>query len=404
MAVQRIERKKYLDKLIALKDKQIIKVITGIRRCGKSTLMEIYQDYLKSQGVSAEQIVSINLEDYDFYELRDPKVLHAYIKERLVQDKMTYVFLDEIQHCEEFPRVVDSLFIRKNVDLYITGSNAYMLSSEIATLISGRYVEIKMLPLSFREYVESTGDAKELARKYTAYLENSSFPYALELAGQPKEIKDYLDGIYNTIIVKDIAKRNKITDTMMLESVTRFVFDNIGSPLSTKKIADTMTSEGRKIDVKTVEKYLKALMESFIVYQAKRYNVKGKQYLKTLEKYYVVDIGLRYLLLGSRSTDVGHILENVVYLELLRRDNDVYVGKIDEAEVDFVAMKPNKTVYYQVAASVRDEKTLQRELAPLQKINDHYPKMILTLDEDPEADYNGIRRVNVLDWLIGAIQ
>lgn len=404
MAVQRIERKKYLDKLIALKDKQIIKVITGIRRCGKSTLMEIYQDYLKSQGMSAEQIVSINLEDYDFYELRDPKVLHAYIKERLVQDKMTYVFLDEIQHCEEFPRVVDSLFIRKNVDLYITGSNAYMLSSEIATLISGRYVEIKMLPLSFREYVESTGDTKELARKYTAYLENSSFPYALELAGHPKEIKDYLDGIYNTIIVKDIAKRNKITDTMMLESVTRFVFDNIGSPLSTKKIADTMTSEGRKIDVKTVEKYLKALMESFIVYQAKRYNVKGKQYLKTLEKYYVVDIGLRYLLLGSRSTDVGHILENVVYLELLRRDNDVYVGKIDEAEVDFVAMKPNKTVYYQVAASVRDEKTLQRELAPLQKINDHYPKMILTLDEDPEADYNGIRRINVLDWLIGAIQ
>lgn len=404
MAVQRIERKKYLDKLIALKDKQIIKVITGIRRCGKSTLMEIYQGYLKSQGVSAEQIVSINLEDYDFYELRDSKVLHAYIKERLVQDKMTYVFLDEIQHCEEFPRVVDSLFIRKNVDLYITGSNAYMLSSEIATLISGRYVEIKMLPLSFREYVESTGDTKELARKYTAYLENSSFPYALELAGQPKEIKDYLDGIYNTIIVKDIAKRNKITDTMMLESVTRFVFDNIGSPLSTKKIADTMTSEGRKIDVKTVEKYLKALMESFIIYQAKRYNVKGKQYLKTLEKYYVVDIGLRYLLLGSRSTDVGHILENVVYLELLRRDNDVYVGKIDEAEVDFVAMKPNKTVYYQVAASVRDEKTLQRELAPLQKINDHYPKMILTLDEDPEADYNGIRRINVLDWLIGAIQ
>ena len=363
--------------------------------------MEIYQDYLKSKGVTEEQMITVNLEDFDFYELRDPKNLHIYIKERLCQDKMTYVFLDEIQQCEEFPRVVDSLFLRKNVDLYITGSNAYMLSSEIATMISGRYVEIKMLPLSFKEYVESTGNTSDLARKYTSYLENSSFPYALELEGQPKEIRDYLDGIYNTIVVKDIANRHKIQDTMMLESVTRFVFDNIGNQLSTKKIADTMTSDGRKIDVKTVEKYVRALMESFIVYQAKRYNIKGKQYLKTLEKYYAVDIGMRYMLLGSRSTDVGHILENVVYLELIRRGYDVYVGKIDELEVDFVAMEPKRIIYYQVAASVRDEKTLLRELAPLQKITDHYQKFILTLDEDPEADYEGIRRINALDWLIG---
>lgn len=403
MAIQRIERKQYLDKLIAFREKQLIKIITGVRRCGKSTLMEIYQDYLREQGVTAEQIVAVNLEDYDYYELRNPKALHSYLKERLVPGKTTYIFLDEIQHCEEFPRVVDSLYIKKGIDLYITGSNAYMLSSEIATLISGRYVEIKMLPLSFREYVDSTGNANDLSRKYTSYLENSSFPYALELVDQPKEIKDYLDGIYNTIVVKDIAKRHKIPDTMMLESVARFVFDNIGSQLSTKKIADTMTSEGRKIDVKTVEKYLKALMESYIVYQAKRYNVKGRQYLKTLEKYYVVDIGLRYMLLGSRSTDVGHILENVIFLELLRRGYDVYVGKIDELEVDFVAMEAKKIIYFQVAATVRDQKTLQRELTPLQKITDHYPKFILTLDEDPEADYDGIRRVNALDWLIGTV-
>lgn len=400
----RIERKEYLEKLIAFRDKQVIKIITGVRRCGKSTLMELFQDYLKSQGVLEEQIVAVNLEDYDFYELRNPKKLHTYIKERLVQGKMTYIFLDEIQHCEEFPEVVDSLHIKKDVDIYLTGSNAKMLSSEIATLISGRYVEISMLPLSFKEYVLSTGSTSELARKYTAYVETSSFPYAIQLAKQPKELRDYLDGIYNTIVVKDIAQRNKIPDPMMLESVLRFIFDNIGNQLSTKKIADTMTSNGRKIDVKTVEKYLKALMESYIVYQAKRYNVKGKQHLKTLEKYYAVDIGLRYLLLGTSSSDVGHILENIVFLELLRRGNEVFIGKIDDLEVDFVAMDGKQTTYYQVAASVRDEKTLARELASLEKIPDHYPKIVLTLDEDPQADYNGIRRINALDWLMGTVK
>lgn len=399
--MKRIERKEYLDKLIAFKDKQLIKIVTGIRRCGKSTLMEIYQDFLRSRGISEEQIVAINLEDYDFYELRDPKKLYAYVKERLAKDRTTYVFLDEIQHCEDFPDVLDSLFIKKGVDLYVTGSNAYMLSSEIATLISGRYVEIRMLPLSFKEYVSATDGAGNPARAYAAYLESSSFPYALALSGHPAEIRDYLEGIYNTIVVKDISLRNKIPDTMMLESVTRFVFDNIGSRLSTKKIADTMTSDGRKIDTKTAGRYLNALMESFIVYRAGRYNIKGKQYLKTLEKYYVVDIGLRYMLLGSRPADVGYLLENVVYLELLRRGYDVYVGKLGGLEVDFVAMGKKGIAYYQVAATVRDEKTLRRELTPLKKIADHYPKMILTLDEDPEADYDGIRRVNALGWLTG---
>ena len=284
-----------------------------------------------------------------------------------------------------------------------TGSNAYMLSSEIATMISGRYIQIEMLPLSFKEYMERTGSMNDRGIKYAEYLQNSSFPFTLELKNQPDEIRDYLEGIYNTIVVKDIINRKKITDTMMLKSVLRFVFDNIGNPLSSKKIADTMTSEGRKIDTKTVEKYLEAFSESYIIYQAKRYNIKGKQYLKTLEKYYIVDIGMRYMLLGSRQADAGHVLENIVYLELLRRGYDVYVGKINSYEVDFVAQNKKGTVYFQVALTVRDENTLLRELRPLQAIRDHYPKIILTMDEEPEEQYEGIRRINARDWLLGIV-
>ena len=403
MTAQRLERTEYLQKLIAFRDKHIIKIITGIRRCGKSTLMEIFQDYLKANHVEKAQILAVNFEDFDYRELRDAEKLHAYVKGHMAKDKMTYLFLDEIQHVESWPDVIDSLYLRKNLDIYITGSNAYLLSSEIATLISGRYVEIRMLPLSFKEYVTARGGEDNLARRYREYIEYSSFPYTLELAGQPKEIRDYLESIYHTIVVKDLAVRKKIPDVMMLESVARYLFDNIGNTVSTKKIADTMTSDGRKIDVRTVEKYVEALTECFIFYQAKRYNVKGKQYLKTLEKYYAVDVGLRYMLLGSKAIDAGHILENVVYLELLRRGYDVYVGKVDELEVDFVAMDDQRVTYYQVAATVREENTLQRELKSLQKINDHYQKLILTLDEDPEADYEGIRRVNVLDWLMGYV-
>ncbi len=396
-----IQRKEYLKKLIAFRDKQLIKVVTGVRRCGKSTLLKMYQEWLREQGVEASRIISINFEDIDYEELTDYRKLYDYLKEHLNPERMTYIFLDEIQNVADFPKVVDSLYIKNNVDIYMTGSNAYMLSSEIATLISGRYVQIEMLPFSFKEYMESTGSMNDRGVKYTEYLENSSFPQTLELKGQPDEIRDYLEGLYNTIVVKDIVNRKKITDTMMLKSLLRFVFDNIGNPLSSKKIADTMTSAGRKIDVKTVEKYLEALTESYILYQAKRYNIKGKQYLKTLEKYYVVDVGLRFMLLGSKQMDAGHILENVVYLELLRRGYDVYVGKINEFEVDFVAQNSRGTSYFQVALTVRDEKTLQRELRPLQSIRDHYPKMILTLDEDPETQYDGIRRVNARDWLLG---
>ena len=396
-----IQREEYLNKLIALKDKKIIKVVTGVRRCGKSKLLEMYRKWLLEQGVEEERIVSINFEDLDFEDLTDYKKLHTYLKEHLVKDNMTYIFLDEIQNVEQFPKVVDSLYIKDNVDIYITGSNAHMLSSEIATLLSGRYIQIEMLPLSFKEYMISTGSMNDRGIKYVDYLQNSSFPYTLELEGQTDEIRSYLEGLYNTIVVKDIINHSKISEPMMLKGILKFIFDNIGNPLSSKKIADMMTSSGRRIDTRTVEKYLDALTESYIIYQAKRYNIKGKQYLKTLEKYYVVDIGLRLMLFGSKQIDAGRILENIVYLELLRRGYDVYVGKVDEFEVDFVAQNGKGTTYFQVALSVRDEKTLERELRSLRAIKDHYPKILLTMDDDPEVHYDGIRRINARDWLLG---
>lgn len=398
--MERIERRDYLDKLIAFKDKKLIKVITGIRRCGKSTIMEIFRDWLLNNGVSPEQILYLNFEDYDNIELRNPLALHQYIKPLILSDKPTYIFFDEIQHVKDFPDIINSINLKPNVDLYVTGSNAYMLSNEIATLLSGRYVEIAMLPLSFKEYVEGCGGSDNLEKAYTNYITQSSFPYTLAL-DRPKDITDYLNGVYNTVVMKDIISRKKIQDVMMLESVIRFVADNIGNMLSTKRIADIMTADGRKIDQKTVEKYLTSLCETFFVYEAKRYNVKGKQLLKTLGKYYLVDVGLRRMLLGGRSFDAGRLLENVVYLELLRRQKSVYIGKIDDLEVDFVAIDENDIVYYQVAATVRDEATLKRELSSLQQINDQYPKYILTLDEDPEADYDGIKRINALKWLMG---
>jgi predicted AAA+ superfamily ATPase len=324
---------------------------------------------------------------------------------RLLPDQMNYIFLDEIQHVEQFEKAVDSLFIQKNVDLYITGSNAYFMSGELATLLTGRYIELRMLPLSFAEYCEGTAlyDEKPQTnmQKYIDYLEHSSFPYTLQLDGSQKNIGEYLEGIYNSILLKDVVARLKISDVMMLESVVRFVFDNIGNLLSTSKIANTMTSKGRKIDQKTVEKYLKGLLDGLVIYQANRYNIKGKQYLATLEKYYVADIGLRQFLLGASAGDQGHILENVVYLELLRRGYKVSVGHLPDGEVDFVAQDGQGLTYYQVAATVLEESTLRRELDSLERIQDHYPKVLLTLDEvSAGMNYNGIRQYNVLEWLL----
>ena len=397
--MKRIERGEYLSKLKKFRDKKLIKVVTGIRRCGKSTLMEIYRDWLINQGVSSERIVFISFEDYDYFSLRDPQNLYGYVKDRLSETEMTYLFFDEIQHVKDFPDVINSLNLKPNTDIYLTGSNAYMLSSELATLLSGRYVEISMLPLSFREYVEAIGGQNSLQDSYNQYVTNSSFPYTLELESSD-EISDYLNAVYNTIVVKDIMTRQKIQDVTMLESVIRFAADNIGNILSTKRIADLMTAEGRKIDQKTVEKYMHAFCETFFLYEAKRYNIKGKQLLKSLSKYYLVATALRRMLFGSRGFDVGRVLENEVYLELLHRHSQVYVGKNDQLEVDFVTINTDGLAYYQVAATVRDSATLERELASLRNIDDHYPKYLLTLDDDPDSDYDGIIRTNALRWMV----
>lgn len=395
-----IQREQYIEKLKSLSNKKIIKVITGVWRCGKSTLMQLFQQELLNTGVNEEQIININFENYDFIELRDAKALYQYINARLAGSIQHYVFLDEIQHVGNYADVVDALFVKDNVDLYITGSNAYLLSSEIATLLSGRYAEIKLLPLSFKEYVVASGNMHDLEKKYAEYITFSSFPYAKAFGGDEQLVNDYLRGIYSTIVLKDVMQRNSISDTMMLENVMAFLADNIGNTLSVKKIADTLTSMGRKVDVKTIEKYLSALCQSFILYPAKRYNIKGRQLLKTMEKYYLVDVALRNTLLGAKSTDWGHILENVVFLELLRRNNNVYIGKTDALEIDFITVNMQNVAYYQVAATVRDQATLERELQPLKAVKDNFPKTILTLDTDPVSYHDGIKQQNVLDWLL----
>jgi predicted AAA+ superfamily ATPase len=396
-----IPRKAYLKKLTGFKDKQIIKIVTGIRRCGKSTMLEIFRNHLIRTGVPPKRILSLNLEDPEYRELTEWESLYQYLKKRLIPREKNYILLDEIQNVREYEKAVDGLFIRKNVDLYLTGSNARMLSGEIATLLSGRYVEIPMLPLSFKEYCSAFPKSAESRRLYRDYLVNSSFPYTLELRGNHELIRDYLGGIYNTIILKDVVARKKISDVLMLDSVIRFLFDNVGNLSSTKKIADTLVSMGRKIAVHTVEQYLSALTDSFILYRTGRYDVKGKQHLKTGGKHYLADMGLRYYLLGSRDADQGRMLENIIFLELLRRGYEVYIGKVDTAEVDFVAVKNGYPEYYQAALTVRDDKTLERELLPLRKIADHNPKYLLTLDEDPPSSHSGIRQLNAIDWLLG---
>lgn len=391
-----IQRKQYLDKLIKLRDKQVIKVVTGVRRCGKSTLLQQFREYLKEMGVEEEQMIFLNFEKLENEPLLEYHALYNYIAARLQTERTTYIFLDEVQKVSAFQKVVDSLFVTERTDIYITGSNAHMLSGELATYLSGRYVEIQMLPLSFAEYYELVGGDRRDA--WNTYFVNGGFPYAASILDEDIR-RDYLQGIYHTVLLKDIVERRRIQEVSLLESVIRFLFDNVGNIVSSKKIADSLTSYGRKTSSATVENYIHALEESFILYRTGRYDIKGKQYLKSLEKYYLVDQGLRGLLTGSGSRDVGHILENIVYLELLRRGYQVSIGKVGNQEIDFVAGRGGDRVYYQVSASVLDTQTFEREIAPFKMVNDHYPKYIVTMDEVP-IEENGIKQVNIIDFLL----
>ena len=395
-----IIRHGYLEKIKSYKDMQLIKVVTGIRRCGKSTLLKLYKDDLLRDGVDEKQIIFINLEEKENEALKNVDALYDYITGNLVKDEMNYVFIDEVQECKNFQTAVDSLFIKDNVDIYITGSNAHMLSGELATLLSGRYVTIEMLPLSFVEYLQGAGE-DSIESKYRDYLRFGSFPFVLQFKGNEEQIRSYLDGLYNTIFKKDIVRKNGIQNEDALESVTRFVFDNIGNLVTSKKISDTLTSNNCKVSQPTVEGYLKALADSFFVYRVTRYDVKGKQYLKSMAKYYVTDLGMRNNLLGYKSSNRGAVLENTVFLELIRRGYKVFIGKVENGEIDFVVFKGSETVYIQVAESIKDEAVFEREMKPLRTVKDFNKRVVITTDYDVNESYDGIRHINIIDFLLG---
>lgn len=403
-----VQRKEYLDQLINWKDEQVIKVVTGIRRCGKSTLLLQFQQWLKENGVTDEQIVSVNFEELEYEELLDYKKLYQYLKERLVSGKTTYIFLDEIQKVSSFEKVVDSLYVKPNVDLYITGSNAYMLSGDLATLLTGRYVEIKMLPLSFGEFLSMTGLEPE--QGFPEYLRSGGMPYIATMNRTDEKVSTYLEGIYNTVIVKDIEDRQarkesdpskrKITDIALLKTIAKYLASVIGNPVSVRSITDYLISNGRKISPNTVNDYVEALTESFIFYPAERFDIVGKQLLKANRKMYIVDLGLRNHILPRRSYDLGFSLENMVYFELLRRGYKVTIGKVGNTEVDFVAEKQGAYEYFQVTADMTAKETFDREIRPLENIRDNYEKTILTMDRLTPGNYNGIQVRHLLDWLI----
>jgi hypothetical protein len=403
-----VQRTEYLEKLIQWKGEQVIKVVTGIRRCGKSTLLAQFQEYLRRNGVSDEQIVSVNFEELEYEELLDYKKLYAYLKERLVRGKITYIFLDEIQKVPAFEKVVDSLYVKPDVDLYITGSNAYMLSGDLATLLTGRYVEIKMLPLSFKEFLAITGMKPE--KGFSDYLQNGGLPYVATMNRTSEKVDVYLEGIYNTVIVRDIEDRQarkekdpskrKITDIALLKTIARYLSSVIGNPVSVKGITDYLVSAGRKISPNTVNDYVEALTESFIFYPVERFDIVGKQLLKSNRKFYMVDLGIRNHILPRQNYDLGFSIENVVYFELLRRGYKITMGKYGNKEVDFVAEKQGVYTYFQVTADMTAEETFERELRPLRNIRDNYEKIVLTLDRMTLGNYDGIQVIHLLDWLV----
>ncbi len=403
-----VERKEYLSQLVSWKNEQVIKVITGIRRCGKSTLLLQYQALLKASGVADEQIVSVNFEDLENEELLDYKKLYGYLKEHLVPNEMTYIFLDEIQKVTAFEKVVDSLYIKPKVDIYLTGSNAYMLSGDLATLLSGRYIEIKMLPLSLKEFLTVTRLDEQ--QGFMEYLKYGGLPYIASMERTAEKAEVYLEGIYNTVIVKDIEDRQarkekdlskrKITDIALLKSIAKYLASVVGSSVSTRKITDYLISSGRKVSPNTVDSYVGALTEAFIFYDVERFDVIGKQLLKTNKKFYMVDLGLRNHILPRQDYDLGFSLENIVYFELLRRGYRVTIGKLGNTEVDFVAEKQGVYTYFQVTADMTAQETFEREMRPLKLIRDNYEKVILTADRLTAGNYNGVYVKNLTDWLL----
>lgn len=403
-----VERKEYLNSLIQWKEEQVIKVVTGIRRCGKSTLLVQYQSWLLKNNVSENQIISINFEELEYEELLDYKKLYTYLKERLCPGRTTYIFLDEVQKVPYFEKAVDSIYVKPNVDLYITGSNAYLLSGDLATLLTGRYVEIRMLPLSFREFLEITKLNKQ--QGLAEYLQTGGLPYVASMERTAEKVDTYLEGIYNTVIVRDIEDRQahqttdpgkrKITDITLLKTIARYLASVIGSPVSVRSITNYLVSSGRKISPNTVNDYVAALTESFIFYPTERFDIVGKQILKANKKLYIVDLGLRNHILPRRNYDLGFSLENLVYFELLRCGYRVAAGKQGNTEVDFVAEKQGTYKYFQVTADMTARETFEREMRPLKAIKDHYEKIVLTADFLTTGNYNGIQVKNLTDWLL----
>lgn len=404
-----VERKEYLEQLAQWKDEQVIKVITGIRRCGKSTLLLQYQTWLKANGVSADQIVSVNFEELEYEELLDYRKLYEYLKNHLCVGKKTYIFLDEIQKVTAFEKVVDSLYVKPDIDIYITGSNAYMLSSDLATLLTGRYVEIKMLPLSFKEFLDIT--ALDAEQGLAEYLRDGGLPYIAVMNRTSEKVETYLEGIYNTVIVKDIEDRQtrkesepskrKITDITLLKTIAKYLASVVGNPVSIRSITNYLTSNGRKLSPNTVSDYVDALIESFIFYPAERFDIVGKQLLKANRKLYIIDLGLRNYILPRQNYDLGFSLENIVYFELLRRGYRVMIGKVGNTEVDFVAERKGTYSYIQVTADMTAKETFERELKPLSNIRDNYEKIVLTADRFTPGNYNGIQVKYLPDWLLG---
>lgn len=398
-----IERKEYLKQLLSWKDQNIIKVLTGIRRCGKSTILKLYQEYLLNNGIDPSQIISINFEELEYEDLQDYKKLYQYIKDRLVENKMMYIFLDEIQNVPSYEKVVDSLHVKENIDIYITGSNSYIFSGQLATYLSGRYIEIPVLPLSFKEVYNPQTNKEEAFQKY---IKTGGFPYINQIQLLNEQIDMYLEGIYNTVIVKDIEERinrknsKSVTDIALLKAISKYLSSVVGSPVSIRSITNYFKSNERKTSPNTISNYVEALCESYLYYPVEVMDVSGKEVLKSNKKYYIVDPGIRNYILPKQFYDLGFTIENIVYLELLRRRFNVNIGRNGRTEVDFIAKRNDVYTYIQVTASLVDENTFNREIRPLKQIEDNYEKIILTLDRYTLGNYEGIKVINIIDWLL----